>query len=128
MRALLDTHTFLWWDLDDPHISALAGELIGSDESEILVSTASLWEIAIKASRRRLELPGPVERYVPSRLATYRFKPLPVTVEHALRVAALPPIHGDPFDRLLVAQAQVEGLPIITADPAIGRYDVDTIW
>ena len=128
MRALLDTHAFLWWDLDDPHLSALAADLIGDGQSEILVSAASLWEIALKVGHGRLKLPGPIERYVPARLATYRFGTLPVSAEHALRVARLPEIHRDPFDRLLVAQAQVEGLPIVTADPAIGRYDVDVLW
>ena len=128
MRALLDTHTFLWWDLDDPQISALAGQMIESSESELLVSAASLWEIAIKVGSDKLVLPGAIERYIPARLAAYRFKTLPVNTEHALRVVRLPPIHRDPFDRLLVAQALVEGIPIVTSDPAITRYDVETIW
>ena len=128
MKALLDTHAFLWWDLDDPHLSSLAAELIADGETEILVSAASLWEIALKVGHGRLELPGPVERYVPARLAKYRFGTMSVTGEHALRVARLPMIHRDPFDRLLIAQAQIEGLPIVTADPAIGRYDVHVIW
>lgn len=128
MRALLDTHAFLWWDLDDPQISALAGQMIESPESELLVSAASLWEIAIKVGADRLVLPGAIEKYIPSRLVAYRFRTLPVSAEHALRVATLPAIHRDPFDRLLVAQALVEGIPIVTSDPAITRYDVETIW
>ena len=93
MRALLDTHAFLWWDLGDPQISALAGRMIESSENELLVSAASLWEIAIKVSSDKLVLPGPIDRYVTGRLASYRFKTLPVNGEHALRVASLPPIH-----------------------------------
>ncbi len=128
MRALLDTHAFLWWDLDDPQISDLVGRMIESSENELLVSAASLWEIAIKVSSDKLVLPSAIDRYVPGRLAAYRFKTLPISGEHALRVASLPPIHRDPFDRLLVAQALVEDIPIVTSDPAIGRYDVETIW
>ena len=128
MRALLDTHTFLWWDLDDPQISPLAGETIASPDSELLVSVASLWEIAIKVSAGKLSLPSRIEHYIPARLADYRFRALPISSEHALRVASLPMIHRDPFDRLLVAQALVEGIPLVTSDPAIIRYDVETIW
>lgn len=128
MRALLDTQAFLWWDLDDQRLSAAVKEIVQSAGSEIFLSAASAWEIAIKVGRRRLELPEPVDSYIPARVAEYRFKALPIGLEHALRVATLPHLHGDPFDRLLVAQAQIEGLPIITLDPVIGQYDVETIW
>ena len=128
MRALLDTQAFLWWDLDDRRLSTSVKELVDDAGSEIYVSAASAWEIAIKVGRRRLELPASADSYVPARLAEYRFRALPIEAEHALRVATLPYLHRDPFDRLLVAQAQIEGLPIITPDPAIARYDVETIW
>jgi len=128
VRALLDTQAFLWWDLDDARLSPLVKEIAGAGASEIYVSAASAWEIAIKVGRRRLDLPAPVDSYVPARLAAYRFRALPIEIEHALRVATLPMIHRDPFDRLLIAQAQLEGLPIITLDPVIARYDVETIW
>ncbi len=75
-----------------------------------------------------MELPGPIERYLPDRLRHHGFDLLPIELSHVLRAGALPRIHGDPFDRILVAQAQVEGIPILTADPAISRYDVETIW
>ena len=94
----------------------------------VLLSAASAWEISIKAARGRLELPQPPERYVPDRVRRHRMTVLDVALSHALRAGALPEIHADPFDRLLVAQAQLEGLPILTADPAIARYEVETIW
>ncbi len=102
--------------------------MIEDAETGVLLSAASAWEIAIKAGRGRLELPLPPERYVPDRLRRHRMDMLEITVAHALRAGALPDIHADPFDRMLVAQAQIEGIPLLTADPAISRYDVETIW
>jgi PIN domain nuclease of toxin-antitoxin system len=89
---------------------------------------ASAWEIAIKVGIGRIELPGALDRYLPDRLMHHGFDLLSIELAHALRSGVLPRIHGDPFDRMLIAQAQVEGLPIVTADPVIGRYDVETIW
>ncbi len=128
MRVLLDTHAFLWWVLEDSRLSARARTVITAPEAEVLVSAVSAWEIAIKAADHRLDLPEPAQAYVPNRIAANDFVELPITVEHAVAVAGLPPIHRDPFDRLLVAQAQVEGIPIVTSDPAISRYDIDVIW
>jgi len=92
-----------------------------------LLSAASSWEIAIKYALGRLTLPDEPARYVPDRMRRSAVDGLAVAHAHALAVATLPPLHRDPFDRLLVAQAQLEGLPIITADPAIRRYEVETI-
>lgn len=92
------------------------------------MSMASIWELAIKAGAGRILLPDSVERYVPDRIGRHGFELLAIELPHVFRAGALPRIHGDPFDRMLVAQAQIEGLPILTADPAIGRYDVETIW
>ena len=128
MRVLLDTHTFLWWNLGDPQLSSSALALIGDGRNEICVSGATAWEIAIKFHKGRLVLPEPPERYVPNRMAQNRFLPLPIQLSHALRVATLPEIHIDPFDRLLVAQSQLENLPILTCDPEIARYAIDVIW
>lgn len=128
MRALLDTRTFLWWNMDDPHLSARARQILADGNNEIYLSAASAWEIAIKAARGRLTLPEPPASYVPSRMALHHFSHLPIQVSHALQVYRLPDLHQDPFDRLLVAQAQLEGLPILTADEAIARYEVDVIW
>lgn len=128
MRALLDTHTFLWWNLDDPNLSTTARDFISDGRNEIYLSAASTWEIAIKAAKGRLELPDPPDRYVAERMRLHRFLALPIEISHTLQVYALPPIHADPFDRLLVAQSQMEGLPILTADTAIKRYQIDVIW
>jgi PIN domain nuclease of toxin-antitoxin system len=128
VRALLDTHAFLWWVLDSSALSDVGRDLMGDGRNDLYVSAASAMEIAIKARRGRLALPEPPESYVPSRLVSEGFTAMPVELGHALRVARLPDIHRDPFDRLLVAQAQVEGIPIVTADPAIAQYDVETIW
>jgi PIN domain nuclease of toxin-antitoxin system len=129
VRALLDTHSFLWWvSARGSNLSPKAADVIGDAENEILFSAASAWEIAIKASAGRLRLPSRPERYVPARVRRHGFRVLPVDLEHALRVARLPRIHGDPFDRLLVAQAMSEGIPLVSSDPAIGRYDVEVIW
>jgi PIN domain nuclease of toxin-antitoxin system len=126
--VLLDTHAFLWWVLEDPQLSARARSVITAPETDVLVSAVTAWEIAIKAAERRLDLPEPAQTYVPDRIAANGFRELQVTVKHAVGVAGLQPIHLDPFDRLLVAQAQVEGIPIVSGDPAIAQYDVDVIW
>jgi PIN domain nuclease of toxin-antitoxin system len=128
MRALLDTLTFLWWNMDDPQLSHAARQFIADGRNELFFSAASAWEIAIKAARGKLTLPEAPERYVASRLARHRFQPLPVQISHALRVYDLPDLHRNPFDRLLVVQSQMEGLPILTADENIRRYAVETVW
>ena len=127
MRALLDTHTFLWWITDDAWLSAGVRDVVVVG-NELLFSAASGWEIDIKAQLGRLDLPTPLDRFVVEQLATNGFAPLPIRLEHALRVNELPNQHRDPFDRILIAQAQAEGLPILSADPQIARYDVQVIW
>lgn len=128
MRALLDTHGFVWMNDDDPRLSRRARELIADGGVRLDLSLASVWELTIKVGLGRLRLPMPIEEYVPTRMRTQSLQLLEIRLDHVLRVASLPPIHGDPFDRLLIAQAQVERLPILTADPHIARYDVETIW
>ncbi|MBP7867097.1 MAG: type II toxin-antitoxin system VapC family toxin [Acidobacteria bacterium] len=128
MKALLDTHTFLWWVTDDPLLSATAREWIGDGRNECFLSAASAWEIAIQFARGNLELPEPPERYVLDRMSRCGFKPLAVKLRHALHVSVLPPHHKDPFDRLLVSQAALEGLALISADPIIPLYGIPMIW
>jgi PIN domain nuclease of toxin-antitoxin system len=128
MMALIDTHAFLWWLLDAERLSPESRRVLGDPANEFLLSAASAVELSIKVGQGRLSLPEPVESFVPSRPSSAGFQSLAIELGHALRVARLPPIHRDPFDRILVAQAQVESLPILTADPAIARYDVETIW
>jgi PIN domain nuclease of toxin-antitoxin system len=128
MRALLDTHTFLWWNQNAAELSATAREFIGEGSHEIFFSAASAWEIAIKYARGRLELPEAPEQYVATRLAQHRFTPLPIQLSHALHVSTLADIHQDPFDRLLISQSRLEKLPMLSADRDIARYGVDVIW
>lgn len=129
MRVLLDTHAVLWWASGAAErITPRAREIIGDGQTTALVGVGSLYEMAIKASIGRLELPAEPEAYLPRMLRRHRFGVLPVAEAHALRAGSLPWIHRDPWDRLLVAQAQIESLPILTADPAIGQYDVEVIW
>lgn len=129
MRVLLDTHALLWWSSSaGSRLSDTARGLIGAPDTDVLVSVVSAAEVVIKAARARIEMPDAADRYVPAMLMRHDFSVLELRLDHALRLASLPPIHRDPWDRLLIAQAQVEGLPIVTADPAIARYDVEVIW
>lgn len=128
MRALLDTHAFLWWIADDSRLSKKAREIIADGHNELFLSAASGWEMAIKARLGKLQLSDPLERFVPEQLIINGIEGLPVQMRHTLHVQTLPDYHRDPFDRLLVAQAQLEGLPILTRDPYIARYQVKTIW
>lgn len=129
MRVLLDAHAFLWWATSSgSRLSERARELLADASTDGLVGAGVLYEIAVKAQIGRLELPAPADVYLPRLLRRFAFGVLPVEQTHALRAGALPLIHRDPWDRLLVAQAQIENVPILTADPAIGQYDVETIW
>ena len=127
MNILVDTQCWLWMTSAPERLSASARALVESIDRELFLSAASAWEIAIKHALGKLRLPEPPADYVTSRLETLRVTPLAIEHVHALRVASLPPHHSDPFDRLLVAQAQIEGLPILTADPVFALYDVDTL-
>ncbi len=128
MRALLDTHAFVWWNSDDPRIPSRARAVIEDPGNEIFVSAVTAWEIAIKYARGRLPLPEPPARYVMERMGRHGFRPLVIELNHGVHVASLPPVHNDPFDRLLVAQSQLEDLPILTSDARIARYGVEVIW
>jgi PIN domain nuclease of toxin-antitoxin system len=127
VRILLDTQCWLWMAAAPERLSSQARALVEPSDHELLLSAASAWEIAIKHALGKLTLPEPPSRYVPSRLDSLRTTPLPIQHDHALRVASLPPHHRDPFDRLLVAQAQIEGIPILTADAVFAKYDVSVI-
>jgi PIN domain nuclease of toxin-antitoxin system len=124
VNLLLDSHVLLWWLEDAPRLGLEARDAVADPSSTVYVSAASAWEIAIKAALGRLRGRGQVARWLPGAIAHYRFVELPVTVRHAVEVESLPRYHADPFDRLLVAQARVEGLTLVTADAAIRRYDV----
>ena len=128
MRILLDTHTFLWWITSDQRLSQRSIELISDGSNELLFSTASGWEIAIKAGLGRLDMPDPLDRFVTEHLFRNHISVLSVQLSHALHVYTLPQLHRDPFDRLLVAQAQVERLPLLSSDKRLAEYDVDVLW
>lgn len=127
MKVLLDTHAWLWMILAPKRLGPRARRICEGSGNDLFLSAASSWEISIKHSLGRLPLPSPPEEFVPSRLVRDRILSLPVEHRHALRVSALPHHHRDPFDRLLVAQSQVESLPILTADPLFGGYEVTVL-
>jgi PIN domain nuclease of toxin-antitoxin system len=120
MNLLLDTHILLWWLADAPELPKEASRLIQDTNNLVFISAATIWEIAIKRSLGKLEIPGD---YVQS-LVREGFRELPVTWEHARHSEELPTIHPDPFDRLLVSQAQTEDLILVTTDANIRKYDV----
>ncbi len=128
MRALLDTHTFLWWNIADPRLSSRVKELIADEQNDLFFSAASAWEIAIKARRGSLIIPEIPERYIANRLSLHQIIALPVQISHAVHVFHLPDYHRDPFDRLLIAQSQLENMPILTSDSNIRKYEVEVIW
>jgi PIN domain nuclease of toxin-antitoxin system len=128
LRALLDTHIFLWWNSNDPQLSPTVRAIISDGANEIFLSASSAWEIAFKAAWGRLSLPDHPEKYVAERLTLHRFQGLPVQLSHVLRVYSLPDLHRDPFGRLLIAQSQLEKMPILTADAHISRYEVEVNW
>ena len=128
MRVLLDTHAFLWWIADSPKLSDDAREIIANEQNEPVFSVVSAWEIAIKAGVGKLELPGSPEKFVTEQLSRNALDILPIHVRHALGVHGLPDHHRDPFDRLLIAQAMAENIAILTADPLVTTYPVQTVW
>ena len=128
MRALIDTHTFLWWTTDDSQLSTCARDLIADGDNEIFLSAASVWEMVIKTARGKLILPEAPADYITSRMSRYRFRALPIQMDHTLKVYELPPIHQDPFDRMLIAQSLTESIPLVTKDETIRQYGVETIW
>ena len=126
MTLLLDTQAFLWWVTDDRRLSKRARTAVAA--TPCVVSIASCWEMAIKASLGKLTVPLPVSRFMQEQLEINGFSLLPVALEAAAVVADLPFHHRDPFDRLLVAQAQQHGVAIVSADPVFTKYRVRRIW
>jgi PIN domain nuclease of toxin-antitoxin system len=127
-RILLDTECWLFWHLAPERLGAGAMALFEDRRSPLLLSAASSWEIAIKTALGKLELPAPPDRFVPEQLAEDGIESLAIEHAHALRVARLPPRHNDPFDRLLIAQAQLERCALLTADAQLFGYDLDLVW
>jgi PIN domain nuclease of toxin-antitoxin system len=128
LRLLLDTHCWLWMRAEPERLSEPTRQLLQDPESELFLSAANAWEIAIKFAAGKLRLPEPPAAFIAQRMAEDRVAALPILHAHALRAGELPPHHHDPFDRLLIAQAQIEGLMLLTADRELARYDVQVHW
>jgi PIN domain nuclease of toxin-antitoxin system len=128
MRVLLDTHAFLWWITDDDRLSVTARGEIGASDNEVFLSAASAWEIITKSRIGRLPLPEPVDGLIARHLEENAFQPLSITMRHTFELETLPELHRDPFDRMLVAQARAEEMPLVTGDRAVRAYPVTTIW
>ena len=128
MKILLDTHTFLWWITDDQKLSGRAREIISDGSNELFLSAATGWEIAIKVKIGRLKLPEEPIRFILEQMRINAIQSLPIQMNHALHVSTLPQHHRDPFDRLLIATAQLEGLPILSSDHQLANYQVEVIW
>jgi PIN domain nuclease of toxin-antitoxin system len=128
MKYLLDTGVWLWSVGDPARMPPAARKVLADRSQEIFLSAVTAWEVAIKAALGKLSLPQPPTTYVPTRMALQGLRPLPVSHQHALTVFGFPHHHGDPFDRLLIAQALAENLTILTADREFTKYDVPILW
>ncbi len=126
--VLLDAHTMLWFFWDDPHLSARAKALIEDADNRKLVSIATCWEIAIKVGLGKLDLGESSQSFLPREIARNNFELLPISLSHVTMVEGLVAHHRDPFDRLLVAQALTEGLPLVSADSIFDQYGIDRLW
>lgn len=126
-RFLLDTHVWLWLQSDPERIDSVVLDQLADQRNELLLSAASSWELSIKHALGRIELPQPPATYVPDRLRRSGVVPLAIEHAHVLAVGGLPLHHRDPFDRLLIAQAQMLGLPLVTADRQMERYDIEIV-
>jgi PIN domain nuclease of toxin-antitoxin system len=127
MKAILDTHTFLWAISEKEKLSAKAQNIYTGDH-DLFLSVGSIWEALIKVQSGKLPLPQPTGPYLVRELRKNRIEVLPVKLDHVLKIETLPVYHRDPFDRILIAQSLTEGLPLITSDPLFKRYQVEVIW
>jgi len=127
VRSLLDTHALLWWLQEHPSLSSKARRAIAATENQISVSAATVWELAIKNNSGKLEISALLDGFE-SKLAEEGMLVLPISFDHALRAGALPNHHKDPFDRMLVAQAQADGFSVISNDTIFDRYGIRRIW
>jgi PIN domain nuclease of toxin-antitoxin system len=128
VKLLLDTQCWLWWFSQPEKLNEEAIEQIASEKTEIWFSVASVWEIGIKVAIGKLQLPEPVDDYISSGMSQLGTRSLEITASHALRAASLPLHHRDPFDRMLIAQAQIENMTIMSADSMFNQYQVSLIW
>jgi PIN domain nuclease of toxin-antitoxin system len=130
MRLLLDTHTFLWLVVGSPNLSAPAQVALADSANELFLSVALIWELAIKVSspKQQLRLTDPLDVYIAKWTPVYQLNLLPIQSAHALQVLGLPDHHRDPFDRILIAQASVEGMSLVSGDGKFTPYPVTILW
>lgn len=128
MRFLLDTHTFIWFAIDSPKLSAQVKTIIEDEGNEKLLSIASVWEMAIKHNKGKLNLSLPFRVLIEQQLSVNSLELLSINLDHLEAVSTLPLHHGDPFDRLLISQAMVEQIPVLSADSAFDAYPVQRLW
>jgi PIN domain nuclease of toxin-antitoxin system len=129
MRLLLDTHTFLWFVGGSSELSRKARNLIDDTNNTILLSSGSIWELAIKINLGKLHMTQePFASFMSDQMTTNGFQLLPITIEHSATLTTLPLHHRDPFDRLLIAQAKTKRIPLISRDEAFGMYDIECLW
>lgn len=128
MTILLDTHAVLWFWWADPQMSATAEALIRDPDNRKLVSPATAWEVAIKVSLKKLDIGGPYRGFFPQQMVRTNFEWLPITDDHFAEVCSLPFHHKDPFDRLLIAQAMWEDIPIVSDDLMFDAYPITRLW
>lgn len=128
MKLLLDTHAFLWLVEGSPNLSVAARLALADPANDLFLSAASVWELAIKTGNKKLTLRDPLTAFVGTWTATYHLTPLPITTPHALVVTGLPDHHKDPFDRILIAQALVEGMTLVSADARFTPYAAPVLW
>lgn len=128
MRLLIDTHVLIWLARGDQQLPHTVRATLEETSNEVFVSAVSGWEVSVKHAIGRLDLRGRSPAELPQLLPRYMIQALPITYEHGARAGMLPPHHADPFDRMLIAQAQLERLTLVSRDAAFGRYDVDVLW
>lgn len=128
MKILLDTHVFVWWITDQPTLSSKARKILEKGSNRLYLSIASAWEMAIKISLEKLVISEPLDSFLTDQLNQNAIEVLPIQLSHALRVSSLPFYHRDPFDRLLVAQSQMEGIPLLSNDRSLKKYGASVIW
>ena len=128
MKVLVDTHTFIWALMHDRRLSPRSKQILTSDEHELFFSLVSLWEFAIKIKTGKLNALGSSVAYLRDEMENYSMQLLPIRYEHILQLEALPVHHSDPFDRLLIAQAITESLPILTHDARFSAYPAKILW
>jgi PIN domain nuclease of toxin-antitoxin system len=128
MKYLLDTHALIWFFSGSPKLSEKVRILMENEEQTKLISLATVWEMAIKQSKGKLTLAVPLEQYIQDKLTLEDYEILPITLKQLAKITTLPFHHNDPFDRLLIAQAITEQIPLVSKDTAFEPYEIEVIW